>query len=127
MQQTAQAAKRTEAVRLQPAASQSVVHDAMRAAEPNRSRVTSAIRVALRTVLGWLTQPVGRRAREERLAGLSDRTLQDLDLRRGDAQAASWGEVPLDDVAPDRPQGGPLVVCDRQQRPLTLVRLSKAA
>ena len=72
-------------------------------------------------------QPVGRRAREERLGALSDRLLRDIGLKRVDVQAAAWGMVRLRDLLRDYPSAGPLYVCGRPDFPLTLVRLSKAA
>jgi uncharacterized protein YjiS (DUF1127 family) len=71
--------------------------------------------------------PVGRRAREDRLAALSDRTLADIGVRRPDAHAASWGRVPVRALMPRYPLDRPLVVCGRPGYPLALVRLSEAA
>ena len=72
-------------------------------------------------------QPVGRRAREERLGALSDRILRDIGLKRVDVRAAAWGAVRLRDLLRDYPSAGPLYVCGRPDFPLTLVRLSEAA
>ena len=72
-------------------------------------------------------QPVGRRAREERLGALPDRILRDIGLKRVDVRAAAWGAVRLRDLLRDYPSAGPLYVCGRPDFPLTLVRLSEAA
>ena len=72
-------------------------------------------------------QPVGRRAREERLRALPDRTLRDLGLKRADVQAAAWGLVRLRDVVLDYPSTGPLYLCGKPGFRLTLVRLREAA
>ena len=74
-----------------------------------------------------LVQPVGRRAREERLRALPDRTLRDLGLKRADVQAAAWGLVRLRDVVLDYPSAGPLYLCGKPGFRLTLVRLREAA
>jgi hypothetical protein len=82
--------------------------------------------------LWWLVrmlfvQPIGRRAREDRLGALGDRTLQDIGLKRADVHAAAWGIVALGEAVPDYPGAGPLVACGPQGYPLALVRLSEAA
>jgi uncharacterized protein YjiS (DUF1127 family) len=58
-------------------------------------------------------QPVGRRARAERLSALPDRTLRDIGLRRADVQAAASDLVRLCDLVPAYPSAGPLYVCGR--------------
>ena len=82
-------------------------------------------------VLRWLfrrvfVQPVGRRAREERLRALPDRILRDIGLKRADGQAAAFGMVRLSEVM-RYPSAGPLYVCGRPGFRPTLVRLSEAA
>jgi uncharacterized protein YjiS (DUF1127 family) len=72
-------------------------------------------------------QPVGRKAREERLGALSDRLLRDIGLKRVDVQAAAWGMVRLRDLLRDYPSASPLYVCGRPGFRPTLVRLSEAA
>jgi uncharacterized protein YjiS (DUF1127 family) len=72
-------------------------------------------------------QPIGRRAREERLGALCDRTLQDIGLKRADLHAALWGIVALGEAVPDYPSAGPLVACRRQGRPRALAGLREAA
>jgi len=84
------------------------------------------------SALLWLyrllcVQPVGRKAREERLGALSDRILRDIGLKRVDVRAAACGAVRLRDLLRDYPSAGPLYVCGRPDFPLTLVRLSEAA
>jgi hypothetical protein len=72
-------------------------------------------------------RPVGRRAREERLAALPERSLRDIGLRRPDVQAAAWGLVPLAAVVRAYPSAGPLCICGRPGFRPTVVRLGKAA
>jgi hypothetical protein len=84
------------------------------------------------TALIWLyrllfVEPIGRRAREDRLGALSDRTLAEIGVRRADVHAAIWGRVPVRAVVPSYPIDRPLVVCGRPGYPLTLVRMSEAA
>ena len=74
-----------------------------------------------------LVQPVGRRAREDRVGALPGRILRDIGLKRADVRAATWGPVRLCDVLRKYPSAGPLYVCGRPDFPLTLVRLSEAA
>jgi uncharacterized protein YjiS (DUF1127 family) len=74
-----------------------------------------------------LVQPVGRRAREDRLGALPDRTLRDIGLERADVRAAAWGLVRLRDLVRAYPSAGPLYVCGRVGFRLTLVRLREAA
>jgi hypothetical protein len=90
----------------------------------SRPRIVQAL-VWLYRVL--LVEPVGRRARADRLAGLSDRILGDIGIRRADVHAATWGAVALRAVVPAHPADRPLVVCGRPGYPLTLVRMSEAA
>jgi hypothetical protein len=71
--------------------------------------------------------PVGRRAREDRLGALSDRTLRDIGIRRADVHAAIWGRVAVRALMPHYPIDRPLVICGRPGYPLTLVRMSEAA
>jgi uncharacterized protein YjiS (DUF1127 family) len=97
-----------------------------------RSLPQPARRPRLIRALLWLfrllfVRPVGRRAREERLGGLPDRTLRDIGLRRADMRAAAWGLVRLGELVRAYPSAGPLCVCGRPGYPLALVRLSKAA
>ena len=74
-----------------------------------------------------LVQPIGRRAREDRVGALPGRILRDIGLKRADVQAAAWGLVRLRDVVRDYPSAGPLYVCGRPGFRLTLVRLREAA
>ena len=94
---------------------------------PQAARRARPIRALLRLFRFLFVQPVGRRAREERLRALPDRILRDIGIKRSDARAAAWGLVPPAAVLPDYPSAGPLCVCGRPGFPLTLVRLSKAA
>jgi uncharacterized protein YjiS (DUF1127 family) len=89
-----------------------------------RSRVLGALRWLYRLLL---VRPVGRRAREERLAALPARILRDIGLRRADVQASAWGLVRLQKVVPDYPSAGPLYVCGRPGFRPTVVCLRKAA
>ena len=93
--------------------------------EPERPRRLVGALLWLYRLL--FVQPVGRRAREERLGALSDRIMRDIGLKRVDVRAATWGAVRLRDLLPDYPSAGPLYVCGRPDFPLTLVRLSEAA
>lgn len=86
-------------------------------------RLVGALRRLFRLVF---VQPVGRRAREERLGALPDRILRDIGLKRADVQAAAWGMVRLSEVM-RYPRAGPLYVCGRPGFRPTLVRLSVAA
>jgi uncharacterized protein YjiS (DUF1127 family) len=102
------------------------------AAPPHRPLPRAARPPRLVAALLWLVrllfvQPVGRRARAERLGALPERTLRDIGLKRADVRAVTWGMLPLRDVAPAYPSAGPLYVCGRPDFPLTLVRLGKAA
>jgi Domain of unknown function (DUF1127) len=72
-------------------------------------------------------EPVGRKAREERLQTLSDRMLRDVGIRRSDIHAAIWSRVPLRALVPSYPINRPLVVCGQPGYPLTVVRMSEAA
>ena len=91
-----------------------------------------ARRPRLIAALLWLfrllfVEPVGRKAREERLAALPERTLRDIGLQRADVQAAAWEPVPLAAVMPPYPSPGPLCVCGRPGFRPIVVRLSRAA
>jgi hypothetical protein len=95
-------------------------------------RPDSARRWSVTAALMWLIRllfvtPIGRRAREESLGVLSDRTLRDIGLTRSDIGAFASGMVRLDAALGGYPSAGPLVVSDRRGRPLTLVRLNRAA
>jgi len=97
---------------------------------PPRPKITRRWRVT--SALLWLVRllfvtPIGRRAREERLGMLSDRALRDIGLTRSDIGASTSGMVPVDAAVGAYPSAGPLVVSDRRGRPLTLVRLNRAA
>ena len=72
-------------------------------------------------------RPVGRRAREERLARLPERVLRDIGLERADLMAANAGVVRLADALPAYPGAGPLCICGRPEYRPTLVRLDAAA
>ena len=88
------------------------------------SRLMRALRWLFRLLF---VQPVGRRARAERLRALPDRTLRDIGLRRADVQAAASDLVWLCDLVPAYPSAGPLYVCGRPDFRPTLVRLREAA
>lgn len=88
-----------------------------------RSRVIAALLWLYRLLF---VQPVGRRAREERLCALSDRTLRDIGLGRADVQAAMFGVVRLSEVM-RYPSAGPLYVCGRPGFRPMLVPLNEAA
>jgi uncharacterized protein YjiS (DUF1127 family) len=94
---------------------------------PRSARRPRLVRALLRLVRLLFVQPVGRRARAERLGALSDRTLRDIGLRRTDVQAAAYGVVRLCDLVRAYPSAGPLYVCGRPGFRPTLVRLDKAA
>jgi uncharacterized protein YjiS (DUF1127 family) len=94
---------------------------------PQPARQRRVIRALLWLFRLLFVQPVGRRAREERLGGLPDRTLRDIGLRRADMRAAAWGLVRLGELVRTYPSAGPLCVCGRPGYPLALVRLGKAA
>lgn len=91
---------------------------------PRRPRLITALLRLLRLLF---VEPVGRRAREERLAALPERILRDIGLRRADVQAAAWRLVPLTAVMQPYPSSGPLYVCGRPGFRPVVVRLSKAA
>lgn len=95
-----------------------------RPATARRWRVTSALLWLFRLLF---VTPIGRRAREERLAMMSDRDLRDIGLRRSDIGGSVSGMVRLDAAVGSYPSAGPLVVSDRRGDPLTLVRLNRAA
>jgi hypothetical protein len=84
------------------------------------------IRALLRLFRLLFVEPVGRKAREERLA-VPERTLRDIGLRRADVQAAAWGLVPLAAVLQPYPGSGPLCICGRPDFRPVVVRLSQAA
>jgi hypothetical protein len=99
-------------------------------AQPRRPE--PARRWPVTAALLWLFRllfvtPIGRRAREERLATLSDRALRDIGLTRSDIGASATGMVPLIAAASGYPSAGPLMVSDRHGEPLTLIRLNRAA
>jgi uncharacterized protein YjiS (DUF1127 family) len=94
---------------------------------PQAVRLPRLIGVLLWLYRLLLVQPVGRRARDERLGALPDRTLRDIGLKRVDVHAAAWGRVRLRDVVRAYPSAGPLYVCGRPGFRPTLVRLSEAA
>ncbi|HEX5077983.1 MAG TPA: hypothetical protein VFV80_02455 [Geminicoccaceae bacterium] len=87
------------------------------------SRLLAPLLWLLRLVF---VQPVGRRARAERLAALPDRALRDLGLRRADLQAAALGMLRLPDLL-RYPSAGPLYICGRAGFRPTLARLCEAA
>lgn len=91
---------------------------------PRRWRVISALMWLFRLLF---VTPIGPRARAEHLGALSDRALRDIGLMRRDIDAAASGMVPLDVAVRAYPRAGPLVVSDRCGRPLTLIRLNRAA
>jgi hypothetical protein len=91
---------------------------------PKRWRVTSALLWLFRLLF---VTPIGRRAREESLAMLSERALCDIGLTRSDIGASTSGMVALDTAVRAYPSAGLLVVSDRHGRPLTMVRLNRAA
>jgi uncharacterized protein YjiS (DUF1127 family) len=98
----------------------------------HRSSPQPAPRPRLIALLLWLyrlllVRPVGRRARDERLGMLPERTLRDIGLKRADVQAAAWGPVRLCDVVGNYPSAGPLYPCGRPGFRPTLVRLREAA
>jgi uncharacterized protein YjiS (DUF1127 family) len=98
----------------------------------HRSLPQPAPRPRLVALLLWLyrllfVRSVGRRAREERLGTLPDRTLRDIGLKRAHVQAAASGLVRLCDVVGNYPSAGPLYPCGRPGFRLTLVRLREAA
>lgn len=88
-----------------------------------RLRVVAALLWVYRLLF---VQPVGRRAREERLRALPGRTLRDIGLRRADVQAAAFGMLRLSEIV-RYPRAGPLCVCGRPGFRPVLVRLSEAA
>ncbi len=88
-----------------------------------RRRALGALRWLLRLLF---VAPVGRRARAERFAALSERTLRDIGLRRTDVQAAALGLAPLATVLQRYPSPH-LCVCGRPGFRPVVVRLSKAA
>jgi hypothetical protein len=99
---------------------------------PRRPSPRRARRPRLIAGLLWLLRllfvvPVGRRAREERLGALPERTLRDIGLQRAEVQAAAWGLVPLAAVMQPYPSPGPLCVCGRPGFRPVVVRLSQAA
>jgi uncharacterized protein YjiS (DUF1127 family) len=94
---------------------------------PRPARRPRLIRALLRLFHLLFVQPVGRRARAERLGTLPDRTLRDIGLRRTDVQAAAYGVVRLCDLVRAYPSAGPLCVCGRPGFRPALVRLDKAA
>ena len=94
---------------------------------PPPARPSRLIRALLWLNCQLLVRPVGRRAREERLGALPDRTLRDIGLRRADVQAAICGLVRLGDMMQGYPSAGPLCVCGRPGFRPTLVRLREAA
>jgi uncharacterized protein YjiS (DUF1127 family) len=87
------------------------------------ARMVSALRRLFRLLF---VQPVGRRARAERIGALPDRILRDIGLKRADVQGAVLGMVRLPDVM-RYPSAGPLYVCGRPGFRPTLVRLGEAA
>jgi len=93
---------------------------------PQAARLPRVLRALRRLFRLLLVQPVGRRAREERIDALPDRIMRDIGLRRADVQAATAGLVCLPDVM-RYPSAGPLYVCGRPGFRPTLVRLDRAA
>lgn len=93
---------------------------------PQPARLPPVLRALRRLFRLLLVQPVGRRAREERLGALPDRILRDIGLKRADVQAAALGMVRLSDVM-RYPSAGRLYVCGRPGFRPTLVRLDRAA
>jgi hypothetical protein len=91
---------------------------------PRRSRVVRALLWLYRKLL---IEPVGHRAREERLGALPERILRDIGLRRAAVHAAAWGLLRITDLLQPYPSAGPLCVCGRPGFRPTLVRLSEAA
>jgi hypothetical protein len=95
---------------------------------PRRPGTTRRVMSALLWLLRLLfVTPIGRRAREERLSMLSERALRDIGLTRSHIDASTSGMVPLDAAVRAYPSAGPLMVSDRRGRPLTVVRLNRAA
>jgi uncharacterized protein YjiS (DUF1127 family) len=94
---------------------------------PLRARAPRLIRALLWLFRLLFVQPVGRRARAERLRALPDRTLRDIGLRRADVQAVASGLVRLCDLVRAYPSAGPLYVCGRPGFRPTVVRVSEAA
>jgi uncharacterized protein YjiS (DUF1127 family) len=94
---------------------------------PRPARRPRVIRALLRLFRLLFVQPVGSRARAERLGALPDRTLRDIGLRRPDVQAAAYGVVRLCDLVRAYPSAGLLYVCGRPGFRPSPVRLDKAA
>jgi uncharacterized protein YjiS (DUF1127 family) len=94
---------------------------------PRRARSPRLMRALLWLFRLLFVQPVGGRARAERLHALPDRTLRDIGLRRADIQAVASGLVRLCDLVRAYPSAGPLYVCGRPGFRPTVVRLSEAA
>ena len=95
-------------------------------AQQARQRLPRVIRALRRLFRLLLVEPVGRRARAERVGALPDRIMRDIGLRRADVQASAFGLVRLPDGM-RYPSAGPLYVCGRPGFRPTLVRLSEAA
>ena len=93
---------------------------------PRPARPSRLLAALLWPIRLLFVQPVGRRARAERLGALPDRALRDIGLKRADVRAAALGMVRLPDLL-RYPSAGPLCVCGRPDFRLTLVRLSEAA
>jgi len=82
--------------------------------------------------LKWLfhllfVQPVGRRARLERLGRLSDHALRDIGLMRADTSGYTTGLVALQDYPADHANVQPLAPRAQPRHALTVVRLHEAA
>jgi hypothetical protein len=122
MQSTARQARQPEPARRGAAARSLPLRPLPRAPRPPRP--IAALLCLFRLLF---VRPVGRRAREERLAALPERCLRDIGLRRPDVQAAAWGRVPLAAIVRAYPSAGPLCICGRPGFRPTVVRLGKAA
>jgi uncharacterized protein YjiS (DUF1127 family) len=93
---------------------------------PQTARSSRPMAALLRLLRLLFVEPVGRKAREERLGALPERTLRDIGLQRADVQAAALGLVPL--AAVMQPYPSPrLCVCGRPGFRPVVVRLSQAA
>jgi len=124
MRQTAQCARQELAVRSGAVAPAVPLRPRPLPRGPRRPRLVAALLWLVRLLF---VQPVGRRARAERLRVLPDRTLRDIGLSRPGVEAAAWGMMGLGDLVQHYPSAGPLYVCGCPGFRPTLVRLDEAA
>jgi hypothetical protein len=124
MQQMAPCARQPLPVRAGALASPAALQHRPLPHAARRSRVIGGVRWLFRLLF---VQPVGRRAREERLGALPDRILRDIGVRRAELHAAACGVVRLCDLVRNYPSAGPLYICGRPGHRPTIVQLSKAA